>query len=677
MRTGHIMKTSAFLGVAGVMIHATAIAAPDIQLENVVVTASRFVESVTSQGIGLEIISTENIAASTAQTLPQLLNQYAGIYSRDNSGTADRQIDLRGFGMSGDQNTAVVLDGQRLNENELVTVKWSSIPLSAIDRIEILRGSGAVLYGGGTTGGVIHIITKKPAATHNDDYVEARFGSFADRQFHAGLMAAGDILGLSIHASHQNTDGYRDNSGRRQSNMEGSLNLVSFPVGVELKFGAEDQFQEFPGARTAAQLRSDRRGTATPQDKGTRNGWHANLLTRGNLGEAEWNVDVGYSHTNRTAFMKDYFFGIFNTYLDTESDVASFSPRLKLPHHLFGGADSLVVGFDYEDWQYDSFRGAGSTAPAAALISASQQNRSLYALERIAVTSATQASFGARWQQVSYQASDSINPAIYAHGTNDETEHAYELGLRQALQPEVSIYGKIGHSFRLPTLDEIYSQYGGPHFDSIVTFLKPQTSREAEIGIETSSGNQHFRASLYNIRLDNEIHCMTTVAPGFCSNINLPPSERRGVELAGDTSIGANIDLRANYTYADSRFIGGSFLGSSIKDNEVPLVPRHRANLGLNWKLDAATSLSVTTQIVGSQRFDNDQSNSFFKKMPGYSTTDLFLQHQAGAWRFTGAINNLFDREYFTYGVRGGGIAYNAYPETERTFSISGEYRWR
>ena len=670
------MKTSLWLGLLALATFPAFAAEPDIQSDQVVVTASRFVESMTSQSVGIEIISAEDIASSTAQTLPQLLNQYAGIYSRDNSGTADRQIDLRGFGITGDQNTVVVLDGQRINENELVTVKWSSIPLDAIERIEILRGSGAVLYGGGATGGVIHIITKEPSSAHSEGYVEARYGSLADKQMRAGLTTAGENLGLSLHASHQNIDGYRDNSARRQTNLEGSLNLLSLPVGVELKFGAEEQHQEFPGARTAAQLLTDRRGTSTPQDFGTRDGWHTSLLTRGNLGEAEWNVDLGYRHTRRTAFLKDYFSGIFNTFLDTESDVASFSPRLKLPHHLFGGEDSLVLGFDYEDWQYDSFRGLSSAGPATALISASQQNRSFYALERIALTPATQLSFGGRWQRVNYKADDSVNPATYARGSKGETEHAYELGLRHALQPDVSVYGKFGHSFRLATLDEIYSQYSGPFFDSVVSFLKPQTSEEGEIGIETSSPGRHLRANLYDIRLDNEIHCMTTVAPGFCNNINLPPSERKGIELAGESAIGQDLELRANYTFTASRFLSGSFLGTPIKGNEVPLAPRHRANLALNWKLDGATRLSLTTQIVGSQRFDNDQTNSFFKKVPGYSTTDLALEHEIGAWRFTGAVNNLFDRKYFTYGVRGGGTAYNAYPEPERTFSISGEYRW-
>lgn len=650
--------------------------AATVDSDQVVVTASRFSESLTSHSVGVQIITADEISASGARSLPQLLGRYAGIYSRDNSGTADRQIDMRGFGANGDQNTAVILDGQRLNENELVTVKWSSIPLESIERIEILRGSGAVLFGGGATGGVIHIITKKPESDSASGYVQAGGGSDSSQKFRAGFSQAGDQAGLSLHASHEETDGYRDNGEYRQDNLEGSLRFFALPFGAELKFGLEDQHQGFPGARTPEQMKNDRRGTATPDDYGDRDGWHLNLLTQGQIGNAEWNLDIGHRRTERTALLKDYFFGIFNTYLDTVSNVTSVSPRIKIPHALSGGEDNLVIGVDYEDWDYDSFRGSSKSSPAAADISGSQDSYAIYALERLALTAATQLSLGMRWQTVHYAVKDRVNPADYANDSHDENEEAYEVGLHHALTSAVSMYAKAGRSFRLPTLDEVYSQYGGPMFDSRVAFLKPQTADQGELGIEADFGNSRFRTSIYKIRIDNEIHCMTTVAPGFCNNINLPPSARKGVEISGETLWTPNLELHANYTFADSEFTDGSFLGESISGNQVPLVPRHRANLGMTWHLNSATRLIVASQFVSDQRFDNDQTNSFPEKIPGYSVTDLMLEHEIGPWRFKGSVNNLFDKEYFSYGVRGAGT-YNAYPEPERTLFFSGEYRWQ
>ena len=73
----------------------------------VVVTATRFPESRLEAPIGMTVISAQQIAESTAKTLPELLSQEAGIVTRDNTGSPDWQIDMRGFGITGDQNTLV------------------------------------------------------------------------------------------------------------------------------------------------------------------------------------------------------------------------------------------------------------------------------------------------------------------------------------------------------------------------------------------------------------------------------------------------------------------------------------------------------------------------------------------------------------------------------------------
>ena len=115
----------------------------------VVVTATRFEESQHNLPVGVTVVTAEDIRRSTASSVAELLSQFAGIHIRDNTGGPDRQIDMRGFGVTGDQNTLVLVNGQRLSEIELISPSLSSIPLNAIERIEIMRGSGSVLYGGG------------------------------------------------------------------------------------------------------------------------------------------------------------------------------------------------------------------------------------------------------------------------------------------------------------------------------------------------------------------------------------------------------------------------------------------------------------------------------------------------------------------------------------------------
>jgi len=117
------------------------------ELSPVVVTATRFPDVQRQFPVGVSVIIEADIRNSTASTVPELLRMLPGVQTRDLSGSPNQQVDLRGFGIFADQNTLVLLDGQRISENEQLTVNWSSIPLDAIERIEVMRGSGAVLYG--------------------------------------------------------------------------------------------------------------------------------------------------------------------------------------------------------------------------------------------------------------------------------------------------------------------------------------------------------------------------------------------------------------------------------------------------------------------------------------------------------------------------------------------------
>ena len=134
--------------------------------DEVVVTATRFKEKYLDTPVNVTVITAEDIKNSPAKTLPDLLSEQAGINVQDFFGNnaATTTVDMRGFGVTGGQNTLILIDGRRLGDIDLSGVQWSAIPFAAIERIEIVRGSGAVLYGDGASAGVINIITRSPVA---------------------------------------------------------------------------------------------------------------------------------------------------------------------------------------------------------------------------------------------------------------------------------------------------------------------------------------------------------------------------------------------------------------------------------------------------------------------------------------------------------------------------------
>src|SRR5437868_13288004 len=149
------------------------------QDQSIVITATRFVDAKRDLPVGVTVITADDIRKSASSNVGDILAQFGLLQIRDLAGTQNPQLDLRGFGITGDQNTLVLLDGLRLTESDLESAQLSAIPLESIERIEIVRGGGAVLYGAGATGGTINIITRDRKSTRlNSSHVSISYAVF-------------------------------------------------------------------------------------------------------------------------------------------------------------------------------------------------------------------------------------------------------------------------------------------------------------------------------------------------------------------------------------------------------------------------------------------------------------------------------------------------------------------
>ncbi len=644
--------------------------------DSVYVTATRFPEKALEAPAGLTVITAERIAQSAATTLPELLAGEVGI-SSSTSSNPDRGIDMRGFGATGTQNTLVLLNGQRLNEIELTAVRWSSIPLNTIERIEIMRGSGAVMYGGGATGGTINIITRSPETLARDGNTRASVGmtagSFGTWESRLGLNFSGESLAASVNLNDYSSDNYRFNNRVEQRNVDGELRALHSTGHIALKFGLDNQSLRLPGERTAAQLLSDPRGTARPGDYSAKDGHRGSLEGLFDLGFAELAVDLAYRDSTRTAWVRDYAGGAFNSYVDSRVRVWSFTPRLRIPFQAGGMANSLVVGLDADDWDYGARRARAleTLASPLAYIEAGQQNAAVYAQDNIALNDSTKLTLGARQHYMRVSAHDRMNAAAYAKGAKTSFPRAWDVALRHELSRNTALFGRVGSSFRIATVDEIYSQFGSPSFDAIITVLDPQTAFNQELGLEYRAGKFHARANAFLMQLNNEIHFFS---PTF-SNINLPPTEHKGMEFDASFDVTPNLTLTGNLSMTDARFRNGLIGTRDVSGKTIPLVPRELANLGLAWKIADALQFSAAWRHVGVQYFDNDQTNTFPSRVPSYSTTDIKLTHKSGPATVALGMTNVLDRRYYSYAIRNGaGTSFNAYPERPRAIMLSMQY---
>lgn len=663
----------------------------------VIVTTTRFAESLIQSLPGVSVITAEDIRNSAAKTVPDLLSQQVGINVRDLFGNnaSSTTVDIRGFGSTGSQNTLILVDGRRVNDVDLSGVQWSSVPLSAIERIEIVRGSGAVLYGDGATAGVINIITRPASARKSGARLEARIGSYDTHELQLSGNVAGESAGFGVQAGNLESGGYRDNNSNRQSNLLADMYWLTGAGELTLKLAADRQGIRLPGARQVQpstgvnQIDTNPRGAQTPLDYATRNGDRANLDWRTVTGFGEINLSGGW----RGKEQKSYFdFSGFPTYRIADLDVWSLTPRIKVTAPVAGRANTLIAGIDWYRWDYRlrTSNAAGNIGQPINVVEAEQQNVAIYVQDTLQIAERVAVTAGLRRERLRIDARDRHDPTAPGGafgsgaptGSQRETGNAYELGARFQATAHTVVSAKTGESFRFANVDEIYES--SALFTNQFQFLRPQKARTHEVGVESRGAAGRARASLFTMDVRDEIH-LDAFSTGI-GNTNLPPSRRRGLELDGQWIVSNAVTLGAAYGYTEAKFREGVLPGSGstqlnvqLAGKSVPLVPRHKLSANAAWAINAHTRLSAVATHVGEQFMDNDEGNTLGVKIPAYTVFDLKLLYRNGPWSIGAAINNLFGEKYFNYAVRSQFVAdrYNAYPLPERNATVSVAYEFR
>jgi iron complex outermembrane receptor protein len=669
---------------------------PVTRADPVVVTATRFEDRALGKPVNVTVIDAEAIRNSTARTVPDLLAEQAGFAVHDFFGNnaATTTVDLRGFGINGAQNTLILVDGRRVSDIDLSGVQWSAVPLSAIDRIEIVRGGGSVLYGDGATAGVINIITKSPASRPSTVTLRGAVGSYDTREGVIEGNYARDGVGINLIATDFESDGYRRNNQNRQTNALADLRWAGGAGDFSIKLGTDNQGIRLPGARQVQpsagvnQLATDRRGASTPLDWAQREGNRASFDWNRKTGFGEFTLGAGW----RDKAQRSYFdFGGFPDYREVALDVWSLTPRAKIDLPVFGRPNSLVVGIDWYRWEYE-LRRSNSTMNIGQpfnTIAARQDTVGVYALNSTSLTERLSLSVGGRRERLSIAASDRFNPAApggaFGSGAPAASqrayETAYELGAKYQISPTVAVMAKTARSYRFANVDETYETSAA--FTNQFQFLKPQTARSHELSADYRGGKAGARATVFVIDVDDEIH-LDPYSTGV-GNRNLPPSRRRGVELEAHTRPLPKLGLAAAYSYIEAKFREGVLAGSpfslqnvNLAGKQVPLVPRHKASLRASWDFTPATRLNALVSYVSSQLMDNDEANTLGVSIPAYTLVDLKLTHRWKSWAFAAGVNNLFNRKYYNYAVRSQFVLdrYNAYPLPERNGTVSAEYQF-
>ena len=611
----------------------------DIRLQPVTVTATRFAQNAVDLPFGVSVLVADEIKASGVTTVNEAIMKLLGVPGRlDLYGGGDYGLDLRGFGTTADSNQVVVVDGIRINEADLGGTRLAGISIDSVERIEVIRGSGAVLYGEGATGGVIVITTKagRGTARKNQADVYAAAGSYGVRELRGnGTVVAGNFS-LDVAANKRDADNHRDNFRSKVdgASVTGQWSNEWLRAGVRQ---ATDHLDTgLPGGLSQSEYDSNPRQTNTPSDFASVRNKRSSVFGETVFGDWQIGLDAGW----RDKALTSSFGGFIYAY---DVVASTYALRTKYAAKFGSIANSLTFGIDHDEWKR-TVQGAGGSA-------ANRRSEAFYLKDEVTFASGTRLSAG--WRSESVKKDNSRGTVSV-----DERPNAWEIGIVQPVLGGVSVFGRVGRSFRLPNVDE----FG---FTTPGVTLKTQTARDIELGGRWAYVGGRTELRVYQSALTNEIgYDPKAVGPfGPGANVNFDPTLRQGIEIEVAQALSANANVRVNAAARRARFTAGTYDGK-----DVPLTPRHTLSVRADWSPAAGHRIDGGVNLVSSQNPDNDNAC----RMPSYATADLRYSYRWSLAELAVGVNNLGNTKYYTQAFTcTNGVISDIYPEAGRAITAS------
>lgn len=609
-------------------------------LAETVVTATRFAEEAATLPMGVSVITATDIRTSGATTVNEAVMRLLGAPGRlDMYGGGNYTLDLRGFGETANSNQIIVLDGLRLNEADLGAPRLSGIPIDAIERIEVLRGSGAVLYGEGATGGVIVITTKAGLGKErrNSASVYVGVGSDSLRELRANATVASGGFSMDVSGQKRDTDNHRDNFSSESDGGSVTAQWSNDFLRVGVRHSEDALETRLPGPLSAAQFDTDPTLTNTPDDSARIRNSRQALFAEALLGDWQLAADAGWRNKALRSLQggSDYSYDI---------DASNYSLRARHEKKFDRLQNVLTLGYDHGRWTRDVLGTYGSQA--------NQKTSAWYLRDEVTLPEGTRLSAGWRTERV-------MKDAYNASSQLADRLDAWEMGVSQPVDASTMVWARMGKSFRLANVDEF--SYTDPS-----VAIRPQTSRDVEAGLRWAHGVYKLEARLYRSALTDEIGYdpkALGAGPYDGRNVNFAPTRRQGLELDGVWALQSSLNLGARLNLRRAKFRSGAYAG-----NDVPLTARESLALRADWTPQAGHRVSSGLNWVGQQR--PDLANQC--RMPSYTTVDARYAYQWDKVELSFGVNNLFDRRYYTQAYTcAGGVTTDMYPEAGRTFVAS------
>lgn len=627
---------------------------PALEVEEVVVSATRSERSAVSIPASIEVITREEIEKSGAAHITEVLRGRGGVRVADTFGDGSgASVSVRGFGENANANTLVLVDGRKLNNNDIGEPDWNSIPLHDVERIEIIQGSAGTLFGDQAVGGVINIITRRPQKLHAEAGVSA--GSYRRRGVNASVSQRFESgLYYRLSGERRESDNYRDHNAVRLGSVFATTGVEYATGNVFFELQHIDENLQTPGALFADEVAADRRQSVSnfASDFADTETTVERIGVRQTL--SSW-LSFEAEGTNREAETEFVLSG--RTFTGTPSEqsrqLIGFTPRLIAAYPTRRGEILVTLGHDLELFDYHLSTVFGEQENE-------QKIRGTYVQAVVPLHRTLALTVGARDAKVENDLRDDFT---FPSGIEiDDSEFVTEIGLSFRPAPSWRLFTRRDESVRFAKVDEFLDPEPG-------TILKTQTGVSYEAGVEWSNGRHQAKAVIYRLDLEDEIAVVPGVGFfGFPANTNLPKTRRDGLILSAGYQATDSLRISGDYSYIDARVIEGPVAG-----NRVPLVAEHTLRVAGEYAPTTRWRLFGELQYVSDQVFSGDFDRQL-DTLSGYTVLNLKTDYRYRDLTIGVRVNNVLDEEYSEFGARAtraGNEVPSFFPAPERNFWVT------
>ena len=631
----------------------------------IVITPSRTAQPQENSSATVYVLSREEIEESGAITTSELLRGIPGVQIDDLFGNGGQvSVGMRGFSTTANANTLVLVNGRRLNNADTYSPDLHHVFPRDIERIEVLVGSAGALYGDQAVGGVINIITKRPAESQHQVSVSGGSYDYRGVQFNSS-MQLGKSFGYRFSAETFETDNYRDHNAQDNSNVNAVLDYRRDGNHLFVELQAIDDDLELPGALLEDEFEED------PQqiNPGFENDFRDEETRVYRIG---YEREIGMQLFSIDATDRSTDSDILQSFRDNPSPEAGFverenrslNPKLSGSFDL-GYATTYVIGADFEEANFDL---EIPNAFATAASSSEQDNDSIYFQLNPRVSQSVQLTFGMRHSSVDNDLdyADILGTPTKAQFDDDVT--AGELGLIYFIDDMTRVTLRYDENFRFAKIDEFSLTEAG-------TELETQTGESWEIGLDLTRGGQRVIVSVYQLDLEDEIAFDPSVGPdpfGFGPtglNVNLDKTRRRGMTLSWLSRVTPDFTFKTEIGLVDAKFESGIFDG-----NDISGVADKIASLRGDYRLNDPVRLYLEYNYSSPKYAQGDNANQF-GKLGSITVYNAGIGYAYRSWAVDFRVNNLFDEQYAEFVTNNGfGAAFQ--PSPERNYFLTAGYRF-